>query len=203
MAKQASAAVVVQDTRETIHMKFVGTRPILLHNERLADPFNDIVRDMKKITAIRKKTDENLLEIMRLEYIGGLYHNDDVGVYIPDINILAALVEAARMRKLGKVLNRALDIAETEIPLIYDGPTDPEKLAQNKQFRDRRGCVVGQSKVMRTRPRFNEWSLEFDLIYDAEQIDRDQVILIAHDAGTKIGLCDFRPRFGRFAVEVS
>jgi hypothetical protein len=56
---------------------------------------------------------------------------------------------------------------------------------------------------MRTRPRFNRWSIEFDLLFDPEQIDRSDVLAIAADAGSKIGMMDFRPRFGRFRVEVT
>lgn len=56
------------------------------------------------------------------------------------------------------------------------------------------------SAVMRTRPRFDNWELEFKLTYATDIIDEDIVDGALELAGQVIGLCDWRPRFGRFTV---
>jgi hypothetical protein len=55
---------------------------------------------------------------------------------------------------------------------------------------------------MRVRPMFREWSIEFDYAYDETELDEQSVITAAEIAGRLVGLCDYRPRFGRFDVEV-
>ena len=69
---------------------------------------------------------------------------------------------------------------------------------ENPQFRHTVPAVVGQSKVMRTRPRFDDWSLTFTLMFELEYMQRDQLIEIVQIAGRRVGIGDFRPRFGRF-----
>lgn len=198
----AKAEKQSDDGRSVIRMRWTGKRPLLMHNERLADPFDPITKAIKELSGKRKKTDEDRLEIMRLELTGGLYWQEGIGACLPDLNILGALRDAAKLRRLGSATERAFDIAEQFIPLIHDGPQDPEKLVADKRFRDYRGAGIGPSRIFRARPRFNRWGVEFDLIYDANDIDRDMVILVANDAGSKTGIGDFRPRFGRFNVEV-
>ena len=57
---------------------------------------------------------------------------------------------------------------------------------------------------MAHRPRLDEWRLEFTLDVDETMFAPDFVRLLVDDAGTKIGLGDFRPDrkgpFGKFAV---
>lgn len=73
---------------------------------------------------------------------------------------------------------------------------------QNERYADVRAVIVNNSRVMRTRPIFHDWSIEFSADFDDEQINRDQLIKATEDAGRMVGLCDYRPKFGRFTVEV-
>ena len=50
-----------------------GTAPFIMHNSRLADKLDPITRQKAVVAAKRKKTDEDDLEISRLEWLGGLY----------------------------------------------------------------------------------------------------------------------------------
>jgi len=61
---------------------------------------------------------------------------------------------------------------------------------------------VGQARIMRTRPVFNQWACQFTVYYDDEQVNEVDVIRAIEDAGTKSGVGDFRPRFGRFEIVV-
>lgn len=71
---------------------------------------------------------------------------------------------------------------------------------------DSRPVVIPSTKgrIMRHRPRLNKWFLEFHLEIDENMIDPDFVLQLLQEAGSKLGLLDFRPekggRFGRFQV---
>jgi hypothetical protein len=56
-----------------------GTTPLLMHNPRMVDPFFEVNRQIKAITSKRKKTDEDLKQIERLEWYGGLYESNGGG----------------------------------------------------------------------------------------------------------------------------
>ena len=55
-----------------------GTSPLLMHNPRMVDPEFDLNRQIKALTAKRKKTDEDLKNIEALEWHGGLYEDNGV-----------------------------------------------------------------------------------------------------------------------------
>ena len=63
-------------------MKVYGVRwegfgsGLLCHNGELADPLNNFAKEMKKVSAVRKKTDEHHLKMQELEWFGGLYGTD-------------------------------------------------------------------------------------------------------------------------------
>jgi hypothetical protein len=62
--------------------------------------------------------------------------------------------------------------------------------------------VVQMSRVLRARPRFDEWALEFKIVnLDPGLLKRDMIYRILVDAGRFYGLGDFRPEFGLFKVE--
>ena len=67
---------------------------------------------------------------------------------------------------------------------------------------DIRPVVVQRSRILRARPRFDEWELEFYIINkDPQILLRDTMRRIVEAAGKWIGLCDYRPEFGLFNVE--
>jgi hypothetical protein len=55
---------------------------------------------------------------------------------------------------------------------------------------------------MRYRPMFRKWAASCEIAYDPESINRDQIIKCFEDGGTYCGVGDYRPKFGRFSVEV-
>ena len=62
--------------------------------------------------------------------------------------------------------------------------------------------MVQRSRILRARPKFDEWSLEFKIINkDPTVIHADTLKKILIDAGKWYGLGDFRPEFGLFRVE--
>lgn len=176
-----------------------GISPLILHNGILADPTNPVCLELEKVI---KGNAKNLLQAARLQFLGGLYLDAAGEPCLPVDVIIAGLICGARAHKLGKQAQAGIyDLpSKPTFALEYSGPRDPEKLYELSQFRDRRGVRVQQSRVIRTRPIFRNWSCSFEVEFDPTLITHEQISTSLIRCGKAIGLCDFRPRFGRFVV---
>ena len=183
-------------------ISMTGTTPLLMHSSRLADPLDPVAKALKRVTGKRVKTDEDHEEMARIEHAGGLYLDDPLGPYVPGENVARCLVEAARITKSGKKIEQGVVIDTDVNPLVYRGPRDPDGLWADENFRHRASVKIGQQRVMRTRPLFREWEVYADGIYDPAIINLGDLGEIAETAGARIGLGDWRPRFGRFTATV-
>ena len=65
---------------------------------------------------------------------------------------------------------------------------------------DSKSVKIGQARVMRHRPRFDEWELEFQIINRDERIQPMVIKEILENAGANIGVGDYRPKYGLFDV---
>lgn len=164
----------------------------------MADPLNPITKELKKISGKRGKTDADIEQMAKLEFLGGLYLVNGK-VVIPGEVIEGALVTAARKVKKGKTMLSAAFCAEA-FPLVYDGEQDYEKRFENPEYRKTMGVVIQRARIMRTRPVFNQWSANIEIMYDPEQINLSELMDILIKAG-ELGICDYRPKYGRFKVE--
>lgn len=185
-----------------VRINIQGTCPLLMHNIRLADPLDPIAKAMKAVSGKRKKTDDDLLQLARLEFEGGLYLSPTVGPYIPGVNIEKAIQTGAKITKQGKQVERGLFVTDNEVPLLYKGPRTVDELWADANFRSSMAVKVGQARVMRTRPIFNEWALEAEANVDPGLLDIDNLQAILSDAGAMAGIGDYRPRYGRFEASV-
>lgn len=189
---------------KTVSAKLVGISPLMTHNEQLANPLNPVTRELKKLTHQRGKSDDLLEQIMKLEWLGGLY-TEDGKVGMPGDNVMACLKEGARKRKQGKDFAAGVLPTAAFFPLIYDGPKEPEALWNAGKFLDYRGVVIGGKRLMRARPIFRAWSLDVAFEYDPEIVNEEQIREALEIAGERCGLCERRPSkggsFGRFVVE--
>ncbi|HZC05355.1 MAG TPA: hypothetical protein VE338_06915 [Ktedonobacterales bacterium] len=187
---------------EEIQLRFTGKLPLIMHSNRSVNTRDPLVREMKVLTGKRVKSDEDLDQIEFLEWQLGLYHDQNIGPYLPANLILACLRDAARKNKQGKLVIEGVWIDALKVPLDYDGPRDITGLYGDEQFVDIRPARVQSSTVNRTRPIFTRWSVQFTVAYDAEILNRDDLVRIAETAGQRIGMGDYRPTYGRFVVEV-
>src|SRR6478609_1208428 len=87
-----------------------GGTPLIMHNERLADPLDSFAMALAQVTGIRKKTQADHEEIARREFFGGLYTEptidwpqpfDNCLPTIPAWNVLRCLQEGAKRNKRG------------------------------------------------------------------------------------------------------
>ncbi|MGE0342535.1 MAG: hypothetical protein AB7O86_05665 [Porticoccaceae bacterium] len=184
-----------------LQITLTGDGPMLMHAERLANPLDDLVIQMKEITSKRKKTEQDMAALARLEFEGGLYLAGDAGPCIPTWNIKKCFVEGGRINKLGKHIERAMALIDQDAILVYAGPRDVDGLWAAK-FYDMRSVKVGTSKVTRCRPRFANWTASFLVELDDSIINVHEFEAIAERAGRMVGIGDFRQRYGRFTVEM-
>lgn len=181
--------------------RLTGVAPLLMHNGSLADPFNPITKEMKKVSSKRKKTDSDFEELARLEFLGGLYVNSEGSPIVPGILVESAILNGAKKDKNGSIFKSSV-FCEGEFELKYNGPKTAEELEKNSEFRLTCGARVSNARIMRTRPMFKEWSVDVVVTYLPEVVDKDMVIQAVKKAGELVGLGDWRPRFGRFDVEI-
>jgi hypothetical protein len=186
-----------------VRLTLTGTAPLLVHNVRLADPLDEVAKEMKLISSKRKKTEDDYVALARLEFSGGLYLDSELGPYVPGANVEKSLVEGARITKQGKQVERGVFVSDNVVPILYAGPRDQKGLLADANFRHVASVRVGQNRVMRTRPRFAQWTLEANATVDPSLIEPDALEAIANDAGQMVGLGDYRPRFGRYTADVT
>lgn len=178
-----------------------GTAPLLMHNSRLANPLDPATKALKRVLSKRNKTDDDYEQIARLEFTGGLYLDPNVGPYIPAENIARCLVDAARLTKMGVKVTRGVFISTDVNPLAYDGPRDDQGL-WDADFRHMASVKVKMARNMRCRPQFPQWRVQADGVLDPSVLELSDLASIADNAGSLIGLGDWRPRFGRFTAHV-
>jgi len=174
---------------EQIRVRVEGLRPLLMHSP----------------AAMEVKPERKGVQIdPRKEAEAGLYRDENGRICVPAICVLAAMREAAKEYKVpgrGKKSFRdyvfsGLRITPEMIPLQVPNGQDPE----NAWKVDLRPVVVQKSRIMRARPKFDEWALEFEVEILDPIIRPANVKEFLEAAGKYIGLCDFRPLFGLFKV---
>lgn len=186
-----------------IKCEFHGISPLIMHSCQCVNPLHPITLEMKKINAKKKnKTEEDLIVLSDLEWEAGLYYDESVGIYIPAENIEATIREGAKARRKGKDIVKGFQCEDMMIPLDIGENLTKEEMKKDFRFRDVRAMRVMSSRVMRTRPRFNMWNLTFTALYDEKIISFNEIVDAIEYAGHYVGLCDSRPKYGKFVSKV-
>ena len=168
---------------KTIIVTIKGKSALLMHQFPLGP-----------VEAIDMKPKEEQAEI-------AAYRDPDTEeLYIPGVNIQRALVAGATYTKKGRATLAKLAAATLMVT--------PERVSLGtKDFKiDSRAVVIKatRGRIVRHRPRLDEWSCTFELEYEDTLLKEDQVRKIVDDTGQRVGLLDFRPAckgpFGRFMV---
>lgn len=185
-----------------ITVTFTGVRPMLQHNVRLANPLDPYTQKIKSITDKRKKSEEDLAEILWWEARGGAYETHEGFIGLPVDNAWRCIYDAATASRRGADMKRAL------IPL---GDVEPLLIAGEKVYVDdhlnaghimTKAVSVRGNRTMRHRLIADNWSAshQFELLTDLVDM-RDLQPIVEH-AGRVVGLGDYRPRYGTFTAVV-
>lgn len=192
-----------------LKIEITGTAPMLMHAPTLVDPMHRLTKDLKKITSkvSRAVIDEDHVAKYRIQFEAGLYFDADQGPYLPGLNIAKSLLEAARLSRSGKKIERGLIVISPINPLVYDGPRDLSGLWADPRFQRRMPVngnpSRGKSMVMSCRPIFNTWSVTATALVNPSVLNREDLQQAADAAGQMIGVGDWRPWHGRFTAKVS
>lgn len=167
-----------------IEITIKGMSPLLMHAFPTAE-----IKSFEKLS----KEEQAELAVYRVP--------NSKELYVPGIALQRALVSAATFSKgKGRATLQKIVAACVQI--------EPEYCLLNQQTYDidSRPVVVPATKgrVMRHRPRFNDWMVSFTATFDQELLTENQLRTIVEDTGSRIGLLDFRPErkgsFGRFMI---
>ena len=185
-----------------IKIELTGDAPLMMHNGQLANPRNAYAKAMREVSKKRSKTDDDYDLLARTEWEGGLYLDYDDDVCIPSDNLLALGLAGAKKFKLGKQFSAGVMGVDVSYKLLHNGPKDLDALFNHGggEFADSRNVRVQQSFVVRTRPYFRDWGIEFELLCDDTVIDSADVEHAYREAGRVVGCLEMRPRLGRFTV---
>lgn len=170
---------------EEVKVKIVGIAPLLMNKFKMEKP--DETKAKRRDEQYSPQTDaENVL-----------YKDEKIGCYAPSTKLEACLRETAKgFKGKGKGTMKATVLSSVFV--------EPEKIPLNKQTYDEidlRPVVIQRNRVVKGRPKFNSWELEFILKFDGSRIKKNDLRDILEEAGAAKGIGDYRPKFGRFKIE--
>lgn len=179
--------------------KIKGTAPLIPHNGRLADPTYKFSRAMKEISGKRNKTEADLLELARLEWFGALYAEDGKLV-IPAYVIEAGLIAASKKQRQGQLSQAGMFVNKNSLLIYPDMDKTLDELWEMDDYRFSIGVRIQRAKIMRMRPIFNTWETELNMTFEDSIVNKKDVDTWVKICGEQVGLCDWRPRYGRFEL---
>jgi hypothetical protein len=129
-----------------------------------------------------------------------LYRNDKREICLPGEYLRQAIIMAAKFKQDPRSPRKsAMDLFKAAVisltPLASLGVKEPD-------FLDRRRVMVQRNGITRTRPAMKEgWAATVELMCNLpEYVNPVLLRQVLDDAGRLIGVGDFRPTYGRFAV---
>ena len=209
---------------KTLNVTIKGTSALMTHNGQLCDPLFPITKSIKLLSSKRTKTDNDLLHLMQLETLGGMYpekdltiNDDDPGYVvtddgvkltgdwghcmIPESVIEATLLAGAKKRKQGPLFKAGLRVLSPAYIMVDETPVTVETVFNSRKHRITNKVKIGTSSIMRTRPIYPNWSLNFDVLIDDEVLNAEAVSNATEIAGKMVGMAEWRPRYGSFTLE--
>ena len=175
------------DEIETYKVKIKGTRPLLMNSCRgmIEDKMRTPTRGKKEIS-FKEKAEEVL------------YIDENGNPIVPAFCVLSCLRKSATNFKVpgrGKktfkdFIYSGIEIEPEDIPVVSDDDWEV----------DLKPVVIGRARIIKARPKFKEWELEFQVKIIDPIVTPTYFKEILTDAGKYNGLLDFRPLYGLFEV---
>jgi hypothetical protein len=123
-------------------------------------------------------------------------------LYIPQEALYSMIIQTAKQYRVKRVSLASLLAGTMRV--------EPEKvpLGTDKYEIDERAVVIQHQRVLKGRAKLKKWKAKFQIIYDSKRLPvgiEDTLKEILEDAGTRMGLLDYRPQhrgwFGTFTVD--
>lgn len=166
-----------------VQIKIKGTSPLLFNRFNMPNENGDEIK--KKDKQYDPKTEADRLN----------YFDEQIGCYMPSAQIEASMREAAKNFKQGKSNYKTVIMS-----CVF---CETDKIPLNKQTYDEidsRFARIQRQGIVKCRPRYNDWELSFNLLYDESRIKPHILKAILEEAGKIKAVGDYRPKFGRFQV---
>ncbi len=183
----------------TFNVKIEGVSPLLQHRFGEVSESGDVSRPIVQKSQTPREAAE------AVAFFRG--EGDERTYYVPGTWIAGCLRDAGASHKMKGsrksvkyIVPAGVTINEVDITLL-NGDGGPAKDFEV----DSRPVVIPSTKgrIMRHRPRFEQWSLEFSIAVDEEVISSDLTKQLLDEGGRRVGIGDFRPAktgpFGRFS----
>jgi len=191
--------------KATVSIK--GITPLLIHNGRTASPLDVYAKRMKELTSKRKKTEEDIKNLLQIQWEGALYWHDERGLHMPTENVLAALLKAAKKHKMGPQISGFVFEEAIGFPIITDNHLSFEDLKKDPNNKFIKPVTIQRSKTLSCRPIFNNWEMVFSFSVDEDVITLSDIKTIIATMSSRIGLGVWTPShpkpgsFGRFLIK--
>ncbi len=205
-AQEIQDFVDAEGPQETIPFRLTGRTMLLMKSSAGVNPLNELVKARGNLTSKRPKqrTDDDIWEIYRLDFELSMYYDEELGPYIPGVNVEAAILEAAKIERSGPACKAGVSVVTDKMPLQYKGPRKIKDLWDaNVKFADIRPTKLkASSSLMTCRPCFpTGWQINGTVGFNSAIVDHAQVERWIKQIGD-IGLCDYRKRYGKSRVEI-
>lgn len=136
------------------------------------------------------------------------YLTGDNKLYYPAMNVYAALIAAGKFHKSGRSAVTTQRGSLIPAGILMNAEILYFSKPNNNHFEvDSRSVVIPATggRIMKHRAKLDVWELPFELEVDKNMFSEKEVRSFLDDAGSKIGLGDFRPSrkcfYGRFKIK--
>jgi len=182
---------------KTVEVEIRGITPLLVHR------FNEQAEQSKKTRRVEVKNRDPRTEATQNAYID----EKTKTFYFNAYAIPASMGNAGANHKATGTRKSLRFVVPSAVRTTSDGITILNGSGPAKDFEvDSRPVTIPATKgrIMRHRPRFDQWGAKFDLVIDDDLLSIEMAHQLLNEAGQSIGIGDFRPEkrgpFGTFRV---
>jgi hypothetical protein len=179
-----------------INVEIRGITPLLIHR------FGEEAETSRPARNVMVQTRDPRAEATKAAYIAA-----DGTYFFSAFSITGCMGNAGAQHKMKGSRKTLRFIVPSAVRLTADTITILNGKGPAKNFEvDARPVTIPATKgrIMRYRPRFNEWGAKFDLMIEETMLPIDNAQQLLTEGGTTIGIGDFRPEkrgpFGTFRV---
>ena len=181
---------------KTIAVEIRGITPLLIH--RFTEE-SEQTKNSRKVNIDKREPRE---EALKVAYIA-----PDGTFYFSAASIPGCLGNAGSNHKMRGSRKSLRFVVPSAVRMDTDAITILNGTGPAKDFEvDSRPVTIPATKgrIMRHRPRFDQWGAKFNLLINDDILDVDTVHQLLNEAGLTVGIGDFRPEkrgpFGTFRV---
>lgn len=194
MSKKASEKPIIKrkDYYKAIQIKIKGLTPLLMNR---LNP--ESLKSKSRMRMEQYSTEEDAKNSAYMAEINGKQQ-----LYIPQEAVYSMIINTAKQYRVRRVSLSSLLAGTMRV--------EPKKipLGTDKYEVDERAVVIQNQRVLKGRACLPEWSAKFQIVFDSKRLPQGierTLLTILDDAGTRMGLLDYRPQhrgwFGTFEVE--